>query len=170
METTKHNTRNSYIIIRAGWRVRDKDKLVHCIEVVLVSSFKVPREDKMITNMVSKTHKPRLECSFLIFRQAYIQDRLVFKTGLCAVLHPSDRHKITYCTQICTQRPIHHTHFLCRVYSCGLYSRAAYMQHSPPKREAFIQDRLIFKGGFYTRLEDTCFGKFKDRNEHQYVK
>ena len=26
------------------------------------------------------------------------------------------------------------------------------MQHSPPEREAFIQDRLIFKGGFYTRL------------------
>ena len=94
-----------------------------------------------------------LSAVFLFFRQAYIQDRLVFKTGLCAVLHPSDRYKITYCTQICTQRPIHHTHFLCRVYSRGgLYSRAAYMQHSPPKREAFIRDRLIFKGGFYTRL------------------
>ena len=38
------------------------------------------------------------------------------------------------------------------VYSRGLYSRVAYMQHSPPKREAFIRDRLIFKGGFYTRL------------------
>ena len=68
------------------------------------------------------------------------------------VLHPRDRHKITYCTQICTQCPIHHTHFLCRVYSCGLYSRAAYVQDSQPKKEAFIQDRLIFKGGFYTRL------------------
>ena len=81
---------------------------------------------------------------------------LIFKTGLCAVLRPRDHHhKITYCTQLCTQRPIHHTHFLCRVYSCGFYSRAAYMQHNPPKREAFIQDRLIFKGGFYTRLYGT---------------
>ena len=92
-------------------------------------------------------------CSiFLFFQQAYIQDKLVFETGLCAVLHPRDHHKIKHCTQICTQCPIHDTHFLCRVNSCGFYSSAAFMQRNPPKREAFIQDRLIFKGGFYTRL------------------
>ena len=29
------------------------------------------------------------------------------------------------------------------------------MQHSPSKREALIQDRLIINGGFYTRLYGT---------------
>ena len=71
--------------------------------------------------------------------------RLVFKTGLCAVPHPSDHHKITYCTQICTPRPVHPTHFLCRVHNRSLYSRGAYVLHSLPKRI------LLFKTGLYSR-------------------
>ena len=55
--------------------------------------------------------------------------RLIFKTGLCAVLHHSDHHKITYCTKMCTQRHIHPTHFLWRVYSYGLYLRLCMLHH-----------------------------------------
>ena len=68
----------------------------------------------------------------LYSRQAYVQ-----------VLHCGGHHKITYRTQICTQHPAHHTHFLCRVYSCGLYSRAAYVQDSQPKRETFMHDFTV---------------------------
>ena len=59
--------------------------------------------------------------------------RLIFKTGLCAVLHPSDHHKITYCTQTCTQRPIHSTHFLCRVYSELSISQSPFSRSLGPK-------------------------------------
>ena len=76
--------------------------------------------------------------------------RLIFKTGLylrqayvqCCIL---DHHKITYCKQICTQRPVSPTHLLCMAYSRGLYSRTACVQDSQPK------ERLLFKTGLHSR-------------------
>ena len=67
------------------------------------------------------------------------------------MLHPRDHHKITFCPQICTQHTILPTHLLCGVYNRGLYSRAAYVLHSQPKkggfysRVAYIQERLFYQ-------------------------
>ena len=77
-----------------------------------------------------------------------------------------DHHKITYCTQICTQCPVHPTHFLHRVHSCSLYSRAAYVQHCHPKREAFIWGRLLYENLQYPGFICNGYQSFcLDRNK-----
>ena len=86
----------------------------------------------------------------LYSQQACIQDRLVFKTGLCIqdrlILQCCILVTITrshYYTRMCTQCPVHHTHYLCRVCSRGLYSRVACVQRSQWKRRLYSRQAYI---------------------------
>ena len=106
----------------------------------------------------------------LYSRQAYIQDRLIFKTGLCAAvvqllaaytvlnMHTGIQHScVLYMTshttnsiksRFCKPRLLFESGICVgmQVQKCRFYPRAT-----------CIRERLLFKGGLYTRLYGICF-------------
>ena len=117
----------------------------------------------------------------LYSRQAYIQDRLIFKTGLYSrQAYIQDRLMCSSCAIISSIHSAKHAYrnstFVCSIHDYpynklnknSLLQAAATIRerhicrHAVAKcrfysRATSIRERLLFKGGLYTRLYGICF-------------
>ena len=100
----------------------------------------------------SLVSKPWVVRNFLIFfQQAYIQDRLVFKTGLCAVLHPTitvltitrshTAHKFVH-------NALHTVHIFCAGCTAAAYIYRVFTLWPWPRLTVSFHGFLVVAGNF----------------------